>query len=301
MSSTKKQARIAGFLYLLLGITAPIGLLYVPGKLIVPGDATATADRIRASEWLLRVGIGSELVHQTIAIFLVLALYRLFRPVNEHLAWHVVILGALVSVPIMFLNVLNEIAALVLVSGADFLSVFERNQLDALAYLFLRLHSHGIDVASIFWGLWLFPFGILVIRSSFIPRALGVLMVIAGFAYLINAFTTILLPAVRAARWPGRDGVLLCGIAHHVLAFDLGGQTKPSRSAPRLPEPQDAERGTVGREPGEVRTGRRPATAFEVAAPARAHLGAAGDGHDAHELPLHVVDPPALPRERPRP
>ena len=150
-----KAARVAAVLYLLL-LTAPIGLIYVPSKLIVSGDATATADRLRASESLLRIGIGSELFHQAIAIFLVLALYRLFKAVNETLAKQVVILGALVSVPIVFVNVLNEIAAQVLVSGADFLSVFEKPQLDALAYLFLRLHSRGLTVVSVFWGLWLF-------------------------------------------------------------------------------------------------------------------------------------------------
>ena len=105
-----------------------------------------------------------------------------------------VILGALVSVPIVFVNVLNEIAALVLARGADFLSVFSKPQLDSLAYLFLRLHGRGIIVASIFWGLWLFPFGLLVIRSGFIPRAFGVLLMIAGVAYLASAFAILVLP-----------------------------------------------------------------------------------------------------------
>ncbi len=194
MNSTKKQARTAGLLYLLIGITAPIGLMYVPSKLMVSGDATATADRIRASESLLRIGIVSELIPQAIAVFLVLALYRLFKPVNKAHARQLVVLGALVSVPIMFVNVLNEIAALILVSGADFLSVFDKDQLDALAFLFMRLHGEGINVASVFWGLWLFPFGMLVIRSGFIPRVFGVLLLIAGVAYLVSAFTSILLP-----------------------------------------------------------------------------------------------------------
>ena len=194
MSSTQQQARVAGRLYLLLALSAPIGLLYVPGKLIVSGNATATADNIRSSEWLLRIGIASELIHQIIAVFLVLALYRLFKAVNETQAKQMVILGALVSVPIMFVNVLNDLAALTLVSGADFLSVFEKPQLDALAYLFLRLHGQGITVASIFWGLWLFPFGMLVIRSGFIPRVFGVLLLIAGVAYLASSFATLVVP-----------------------------------------------------------------------------------------------------------
>jgi len=194
VSSTQQQARVAGRLYLLLALSAPIGLLYVPGKLIVSGNATATADNIRSSEWLLRIGIASELIHQIIAVFLVLALYRLFKAVNETQAKQMVILGALVSVPIMFVNVLNDLAALTLVSGADFLSVFEKPQLDALAYLFLRLHGQGITVASIFWGLWLFPFGMLVIRSGFIPRVFGVLLLIAGVAYLASSFATLVVP-----------------------------------------------------------------------------------------------------------
>ena len=189
MSSIRQQARVAGVLYLLLALTAPLGLLYVPGKVIVLGNATATAANIRASEGLLRGGIASELIHQIIAVFLVLALYRLFKRVDE-----VVVLGALVSVPIVFVNVLNELATLTLVSDADFLSVFEQPQLDALAYLFMRLHGDGITVASVFWGLWLFPFGMLVIRSGFIPRVFGVLLIIAGVAYLASAFATLVLP-----------------------------------------------------------------------------------------------------------
>ena len=194
MRSTRQQARRAGLLYLLLALTAPLGLLYVPGRLIVQGNATATADNLRASEWLLRLGIASELIHQVIAVFLVLALYRLFKPVDEGLARQVVVLGALVSVPIMFVNVLNDVAALILVSGADFLEVFEKPQLDALAYLFLRLHGQGIAVASIFWGLWLFPFGLLAIRSGFIPRVFGFLLWAAGAGYLMTSFATLVLP-----------------------------------------------------------------------------------------------------------
>ncbi|HEY4613389.1 MAG TPA: DUF4386 domain-containing protein [Bacteroidota bacterium] len=192
--SQRKALRVAGVLYFLIAVTAPIGLMYVPTTLIVAGDAAMTADRIRASAWLLRIGIGSELFHQAVAVFLVLALYRLFKPVDENQAKLLVVLGALVSVPMMFLNVLNEIAALILVSGADFLSVFEQRQQDALALLFLRLHGQGMNIASIFWGLWLFPFGILVVRSGFIPRLFGVLLFIAGSAYLASAFASLLLP-----------------------------------------------------------------------------------------------------------
>jgi len=193
MNSVRKQARFAGLLYLLASLPVPFYLIYVPGKLIVPGDAVATADHVRASGTLLRFGIASELISSIVFIFVVLALYRLLKGVNKKHALAMVIL-LLVSIPISLLNVLNDIAALILVSGADFLSVFDKRQLDALAYLFLRLHIQGFVVAAIFWGLWLFPFAILVIRSGFIPRALGFLLFIAGFGYVASSLTSLLLP-----------------------------------------------------------------------------------------------------------
>jgi hypothetical protein len=193
MDSTKKTARVAGWLYLLTCIPAPFGLIYVPGALIVPGDATATANRVRAGETLLRLGIASELVNAAGFIFVVFALYRLFKAVDGQLAGLMVALFA-VSVPISFLNVLNDVAALMLTSGADFLSVFAQGQLDALVLLFLRLHSHGLFVAQIFWGLWLVPFGLLAMRSGFIPRVLGIFLMLACCGYLAGSFTSLLLP-----------------------------------------------------------------------------------------------------------
>jgi hypothetical protein len=115
------------------------------------------------------------------------------------MAWHLVCLGALVSVPIMFVNVLNEVAALVLTGSPSYLSGFDRSQLDGLAYLFLHLHGQGITVASVFWGLWLFPFGVLVIRSRFIPSVFGYLLLVAGTAYLVAAITELVMPQFAAA------------------------------------------------------------------------------------------------------
>src|SRR5260370_30423907 len=171
MNLLKKQARIAGLLYLLASIVGFFCLAYVPGKLIVSGDATATANHVRASETLFRFGIASELTSFIIFIFVVLALYRLFKAVNGKHALAMAIL-LLVSIPISLLNVLNEIAALILVSGADFLSAFAKGQLDALAYLSLRLHGRVFVVAEIFWALWLSPFGVLVIRPGLITPSL---------------------------------------------------------------------------------------------------------------------------------
>jgi hypothetical protein len=193
----RSQARRAGWLYVLMGITAPLGLLIVPGRLVVRGDAAATAEHLRSMEWLLRLGIASELFHQVVGIFLVLALYRLFRDVNKDWARLVVILGALVSVPIVFVNVLNELAALIFAKApAYLLSTFDRPQLDALAYLAMRLHTLGFHVVGVFWALWLFPYGLLVIRSRFMPRWIGVSLLIAGMGYLIGSFTALIVPAL---------------------------------------------------------------------------------------------------------
>lgn len=197
MDAIKQQARRAGLLYFVLGLIAPIGLMYVPDQIWVSGDAAATAENFRTQAGLVRLGIASELVHQAVVIFLVLALYRLFKPVHEYYAKALVILGALVSVPIMFLNTLNDLAALTLTSGADWLTPFSREQLDSLAYLFAWLHHRGVTVASVFWGLWLFPFGLLVIRSGFIPKVLGYLLFVAGSAYLVNAFFVLIIPEYK--------------------------------------------------------------------------------------------------------
>jgi Domain of unknown function (DUF4386) len=143
---------------------------------------------------LFRLGMVSDLFCGTILIFLVLALYRLLKGVDQNLAVLMVILGGLLPPTIDFLNVLNDAATLVLVRGADFLSVFEKPQRDALAMLFLRLHHQEIVAAEILWGLWLFPLAILVYRSRFLPRFLGVWLIINGFAYLTMSFTGLLLP-----------------------------------------------------------------------------------------------------------
>lgn len=198
MNALKKQAQQAGLLYLTSSVFAVYSWVYVSSKLIVTGDATATASRIRASETLFRIGIGSELIGLILFMFVVLALYRLFRPVSQT---HAVAMAALLlmSLPISFASVINEIAALIVIKGAGFLSVFDQHQLDALAYLFLRLDSHGYVVAQIFWGLWLFPFGILVVRSGFIPRFLGYLLFVAGVGYIANSGAALFLPAYRHA------------------------------------------------------------------------------------------------------
>ena len=202
MNSTKNPGRFAGLLYILMSIPGFFAMVYVPSKLIVHGNAAATANNVSASETLFRLGIAGELVGYAGFIFVALALYDVLKGVNRRHASLMVIL-IVVAVPIAFLNELNSIAALVLVRGADFLSIFEKPQRDALAMLFLNLHSYGFDVAGIFWGLWLFPLGLLVYRSGFPPRILGVLLVLNGFTYPVNSLTSLLLPHYEqiVSRW----------------------------------------------------------------------------------------------------
>lgn len=194
MTSTRRNARVAGLLYLLLAITAPVRLMVIPSALFVRGDATATAANIAARESLFRLGIVADLLAATLLLFLVLALHRLFEPVDRRYSVLVVILGGLMVTPIYFLNALNDAAALLLVRGADFLSVFDQGQRDALALLFLRLHHQGVLVNEIFWGLWLFPLGALVYKSGFLPRFLAVWLFLNGLAYLALSLTGLLLP-----------------------------------------------------------------------------------------------------------
>ena len=193
MHPTDKAARIAGAVYLSMALTAPFSLIYVPSKLIVSGNATATADNILAHETMFRLSTLAELLGQVIFICLGFALYRLLRDVNRTWAW-LMVAFVLVSAGVGFLNALNNIAALILFRSAEFLTVFDKPQRDALGMLFLRLHSHGHFINEIFWGLWLFPLGLLVFRSGFLPRVLGVWLMINCFGWLALSVTALFFP-----------------------------------------------------------------------------------------------------------
>src|SRR6266852_297402 len=193
MNSTKNPGRFAGLLYVVFSIPGFFAMVYVPSKLIVHGNAAATANNIAANETLFRLGIAAQLIGMAGFIFVALALYDLLKGVNRRHASLMVTL-IVVSIPIAFLNELNSIATLVLVRGADFLSIFEKPPREALAMLFLRLHGQGFVFAEIFWGLWLFPLALLVYRSRFLPRFLGVCLALAGFAWVILSLTGVLLP-----------------------------------------------------------------------------------------------------------
>lgn len=187
-------ARIAGAIYLSMVVTGPFSLIYVPTKLIIKGNAAATAANILAHETMFRLAIFADLIGQVIFICLAVALYRLLREVSRPWAW-LMVAFVLVSAAVCFLNTVNNIAALILFRGAEYLSAFDKPQRDALGMLFLRLHSNGLFIAEIFWGLWLFPFGLLVYRSKFLPRFIGVWLMINCFGYLALSVTALFFPA----------------------------------------------------------------------------------------------------------
>ena len=190
-----QNARVAGLLYLIGSLFGIVRLEYVPTKLFVHGNAAVTANNIAGHEFLFRFGMVSYLLGGALWIFVTLALYRLFKGVNQALAILMVILGALMVTPIFFVNTVNDAAALLLIHGGGYLSVFAEPQRDALARLFLDLH-HQLDLANaIFWCLWLIPFGLLVYRSRFLPRILGVWLIVACFGYLALSISGLLFPA----------------------------------------------------------------------------------------------------------
>jgi len=193
MSSSKNPGRLAGWLYLVTSMFGFFAMMYVPSKLMVHGNAAATANNIAAHETLFRLGTACSLIGQVGFIFVALALYDLLKGVNRRQALLMVIL-IVIQIPIAFVNELNSFAALVLMRGADFLSMVEKPQRDALAMLFLNLHGRGFVVAEIFWGLWLLPLAVLVYRSRFLPRLLGVWLALAGFAWVILSLTGVVLP-----------------------------------------------------------------------------------------------------------
>jgi hypothetical protein len=198
MHPTAKAARIAGVIYLSLVLVAPFSMLYVPGKLIVHGNAAASADNILAHETMFRLSIFGDLIGHVIFICLGIALYRLLNSVNK--TWALLMVAfVLVSAAVGFLNTLNNIAAVILFRGGEFLSVLDKSQRDALAMLFLRLHSQGEFMNEIFWGVWLFPFGLLVFRSGFLPRILGIWLIIACFAWVALSMTAQFFPTNYSA------------------------------------------------------------------------------------------------------
>jgi hypothetical protein len=193
MHSLKKNARIAGAIYLSMVVTGPFSLIYVPSKLIVHANATATANNFLAHETMFHFAILAELLGSVVFICLGVALYRLLSSVNKTAAG-LMVAFVLVSATIGFFNTLNNLAAMSLFRGNDFLSVVDTAQRQALGMLFVRLHGQGNIINEVFWGLWLFPFGLLVFQSGFLPRFIGAWLMVNCFAYLGLSMTALFFP-----------------------------------------------------------------------------------------------------------
>lgn len=193
--SLKKTARLAGLLYLVPGILAFYSLMYVPGQIIDRNDAITTSKNLLLNEFMFRTSIASHLISVTMLLFLAFTLYKLFKQVNEHQAKLLVTLVA-IQLPIVFLLEIFDITSLMILKGLVF-KTFTALPLQDLSMLFIKIHGYGIMTLEIFWGLWLIPFGLLVFKSGFIPRMLGILLILAGVGYIIDSLTFILFPASR--------------------------------------------------------------------------------------------------------
>lgn len=192
--SNKKLARIAGLLYLGVVLTGVFSLMYVPSKLIVSDNSSLTYRNIVTSETLFRLGILSGLLCYTFFLFLPLVLYKLLKPVDKNYATLMVLL-AIMSVPIFFLNVQNEFTVLSLLSIANSQFGFSAEQVQSQVMLYLEQYDNGMRIVHIFSGFWLFPFGYLVYKSAILPKILGVLLMLGCFGYLINFVGYTLIPS----------------------------------------------------------------------------------------------------------
>lgn len=204
-ASLKRTARMAGLFYFLASLVMIFGFLYVPRTFIVNGDAAATAQRILAGERMYRISVLASLVGQILFIFAVLNLYELFRGVDRKLARTMAVL-VLVAIAADLVVVANRMAPIDLLIGNKFLTVFTMSQREALSLGFLYLGGNLSLVLTMFWGLWLLPFGTLVIKSRFFPKALGIMLIIAGLGYVVTSIVSFVLPdqlkAIRGAMMP---------------------------------------------------------------------------------------------------
>lgn len=177
-------ARLTGFMYFLLIPLGILGIMYVP-TLVVDGDLTATVANFRDNEGMFKLSMLAALFIQLVNIALVLMLYRIFVSVNQNIAKMLVLL-AMLGVPIALLNEVNH--------GAILLILHNSGISESLVMLFLGIHHYGVIIAGIFWGLWLFPMGYLVYKSNFMPKIIGIALMIGCFGYLADSFIYILMP-----------------------------------------------------------------------------------------------------------
>jgi hypothetical protein len=227
VSAPRNPGRVAGLWYLLLVFLGPLRLIYIPEKLFVTGNAAATASNIIAHEWLFRFGMVADLLGAMVLVFLTMAFYRLFRDVDQQLAVLVVILGGVMPALLYIVNVATDASALMVARGADFLNVFDKVQRNALVLLILRQHSHLVTAAEILWGLWLAPLGMLVYRSRFLPRFLGVWLLFNALAYVLISLIGELAPQYSDTAFLFAQPALLAELALTLWLVIRGSGPKP--------------------------------------------------------------------------
>jgi hypothetical protein len=195
-----KTARMAGLLYLIYIVITIVADVFGRSPLIVFGDAATTARNIMASEWQFRIGIVGDLVSIVFFLLAAWALYALLKSVNKDLALLFLLLN-LGGVAVYSINLLNQFAAVLLLSGTDYLKVFQIDQLQSLAMFFLNLHHNGYWIAQIFFGAWLFPLGYLVYKSGFLPKILGLVMMVHCVGWLMTTLQFFLFPGFTAIKY----------------------------------------------------------------------------------------------------
>jgi hypothetical protein len=204
MNTTQKTARIAGLLYLIYIVVHALADAIGRSKIIIYGDAAATAENILVSAWQFRLGFMLDLFAAVLFLLAAWALYRLLKPVNEHFALLFLLLN-LGGVTIQAASDLFLPVSQLLVSGADYTQVFQADQLQALAMSCLYLYRNGFMVAQIFYGAWLLPLGYVVFKSGFLPRILGSVLMIHCCTWLMTSLQFFLFPgftAITYISWP---------------------------------------------------------------------------------------------------
>jgi hypothetical protein len=194
----RRDARIAGMLYILLGVIAPVRLIYIPNAILVSGNAQATAANIASHEATFRVAILTDVIAGVLTLFVTMALFRLFRAFDRDLASVMLILGGFMVTPIYFFNLVNDAGALVVARAPSYLAAFDQQQREGLVSLFLRLHSYGVVVNEMFWGLWLLPLGALILKSRLMPRFVAIWLFLNGGAYMLLSVLGILSPSLSS-------------------------------------------------------------------------------------------------------
>lgn len=206
MTDQNRDARIAGAIYLLVVVTGIFGLLYVPSRLGMPGDAAGTLEAIRANQGLYRLGLAGLVLNQLAFFLLPLALYRLLAPVNRGLA-AVMVLAALAGIPLALMSVAARMSLLDALGSTELFATLAQPQRDALAMMARADGRNALGMAFLFWGLWLLPFGLLVFRSGFLPKTLSVLLMLGFADYMIRVFGGILLPEFERTTLSSLAGV----------------------------------------------------------------------------------------------